>query len=195
MPTAAAPVAVDVVGEHCELVAAEAGEKIGGAGDALEAFGNHLQHAVAGAVPVLIVDAFELVEVEHEERVLLPVGLRLQLFQPRQDRAAIGQVGQRVAHRLLAQIAHLRGDLRALVRLEPLLAHAPLHEGGNAAAEQQRQRNGLGERYAPLRRAHFAGEAKQVVLDGQQPGNGHGAERQEAVLQARPWMVGDGPEH
>ena len=62
-------------------------------------------------------------------------------------------------------------------------------------AEQHGQSDGLGERDAPLAGGHVAGKTKQVVLDGQQPRDGHGAEPEESVLQARPRMVGDGSEH
>ena len=57
------------VGEHDdELVAGVAGADVVGPQRAGEELGDALQRRVAGRVPVLIVDALELVEVEHDQR-------------------------------------------------------------------------------------------------------------------------------
>ena len=53
-----------------ELVAAYAGEEIGGAELLLDAAGDGLQVEVADAVAVVVVDLFEMVEVDVEEAEL-----------------------------------------------------------------------------------------------------------------------------
>ena len=57
---------VDVLGEHRELVAAEAGDGVARPQGLLDARGDSGEQLVAGRVPEAVVDELELVEVEEE---------------------------------------------------------------------------------------------------------------------------------
>jgi hypothetical protein len=60
--------AVDVVAEDDEFVAAEPGDDVADARGVGEASGDGVQHPVAGFVSGGVVDGFEVVEVDEEQR-------------------------------------------------------------------------------------------------------------------------------
>ena len=64
---------VELGQEHDELVAAEAGDGVVGAGGAAEPLGHRLQEQVADGVAEAVVDVLEAVEVEEEDGAV-PVG-------------------------------------------------------------------------------------------------------------------------
>ena len=58
----------DLGEDHRELVAAEAGDHVGGAGPGAEALGHGLEHHVPGGAAVRVVGKLEVVDVEQEKR-------------------------------------------------------------------------------------------------------------------------------
>ncbi len=66
---------------------------------------------IANGVAAQIVDPLEAVEVENKEcvAVIARVAFRGRCLEPRQQRAPIGEPGQRVLHRKLTQRAYLGG--------------------------------------------------------------------------------------
>ena len=54
--------------EHDELVAADAGDRVGLADDCLEPAGERSQHGIAGTVAADVVDVLEAVEVDGDQR-------------------------------------------------------------------------------------------------------------------------------
>ena len=61
--------------QHGELVSAEPGHGVAGAGGGADAFGHGYQQAVAGRVPEAVIDRLEVVEVQeqHADRIDAPV--------------------------------------------------------------------------------------------------------------------------
>ena len=108
--------------EHAELVAAEPRDEPAAPTALDQARRDFLKQLVAGAVAERIVDRLEAVEVEHGDRErLLAAGLDLR-FERGDERAAIGQAGQKVGRRsnhsfLVGMLGEflLRGDHRTRV--------------------------------------------------------------------------------
>ncbi len=105
-----------VLQQHTELVAPQAGQRVGGADAGLDDAGQLLEQPVAGLVAAGIVDHLELVEVEVQQHVahaFAAAGGEQRLVEARLELAAVDQAGQRVVARLV--------DERPLQ--PPLLAH------------------------------------------------------------------------
>jgi hypothetical protein len=88
--------------QHAELVAAEAGDHVGGALGGADHLGGPAQQAVAGKVPVGVVDQLQLVQVDGDQRggraVAAAAGL-LGVSQPVPG-AAVADAGERVGERV-----------------------------------------------------------------------------------------------
>ena len=107
------PGALDVGGrgqQDRELVAAEPGDRVALADAFLQALGELHQQQVADVVAERVVDLLEAVEVEQQQRQRLAGARRgaQRLGQAVLEQQAVGQPGQRVVHRLMAQPALLR---------------------------------------------------------------------------------------
>ena len=89
------------------------------------ACGDVLEHQVAGRVAVGVVDALEVVDVDHQhQRRLAGAGDAVDLAGQRQlELAPVGQAGQRVAARQLAQAVDHRLQPGALPALAPVGQH------------------------------------------------------------------------
>ena len=94
----AAPALVDADQDHGELVAADPGDDVGRAAALLQRGADRGEQPVADRMAVEVVDALELVDVEHRERGVLAVAraaldLALELLL---EAAAVRQPGERV---------------------------------------------------------------------------------------------------
>ena len=96
---------VEVLDDHHELVAAEAGEQVGLAQRGGERPRHVLQQLVADAVAQRVVDVLEAVEVDeqHADAPPRPARLRDRLRQSLVQQQAVRQAGQRVARRHVLQ--------------------------------------------------------------------------------------------
>ena len=115
-----------------ELVAAEPGERVAAAQDGLQAARDLDQQLVAVVVPERVVDLLEAIEVDQQHRAE-PVAAQGALGAAMQERA-VGQVGERVVQRLVAQLA--RG-----ARHDPVERAEEEHE---PAGEQQEHLRDVG---------------------------------------------------
>ena len=121
--------------EDPELVAAEAADGVRCAGLGAEHLDDAAQDRVARTVALGVVDALEVVEVEHDEgeRVAVALGpgdLRLEaLLEP----AAVQRAGQRVAARDAGQLVAVRAVVARLPRADP-------GRVDEAAGEEERER-------------------------------------------------------
>jgi hypothetical protein len=82
--------------DHDELVAAQSGDRIPGANHVLQSSGDGAQNTVSLGMAKSIVDAFEPVEVEEEDRGLFfgPLSACQSVFQARFQKEAVGQARQ-----------------------------------------------------------------------------------------------------
>ena len=87
--------------DHGKLLAADATDRVGRAGDALQHLGEELEHVVALAVAADIVDALEVVDVEHQQRdgVVRAAGAVELRAQALMEVAVVVEAGQRVCVR------------------------------------------------------------------------------------------------
>ncbi len=87
-----------LLGDHDELVAAEAAERVGLAYDALQPRRHRPQQLVPGGVPERVVDALEVVEVDEQGRDRRPVAARAaeHVTEPVDDQRPVRQAGERV---------------------------------------------------------------------------------------------------
>ena len=101
--------------DHAELLAADAADDIGAAHSLARDARKLDQKLVAGRVPVHVVDALEIVEVEHHHghRVVLARSARQLRAQPLVEVAVVVEAGQRVG---LREILESRSDLRVVER-------------------------------------------------------------------------------
>ena len=108
-----------------ELVAAEAGDGVGGAQRRLEPLGDLLEQHVAVVVAERVVDLLEVVEVHdhHREAAVAALGGAQRLLDAVAEQHAVGQAGERVVQRLV-----LLGDRLAAAAVD-----------GQQRQEQQRQ--------------------------------------------------------
>ena len=92
--------------QHGELVAAEAGHGVAGAGGGAEAFGDSHEQAVAGRMPEAVVDRLEVVEVQeqHGDRIGAPVAAVHGMGEPVQEQRPVGQAGEGVVERLVVEL-------------------------------------------------------------------------------------------
>ena len=97
----------DVLQQHRELVAAEAGDGVAGTDRAVEPLGDGLQELVADGVSERVVDQLEAVEVEEEDgcAALRPAAARAaqRLLEPVEEQRAVREAGQRVVQRAVAE--------------------------------------------------------------------------------------------
>ena len=118
------------VEEHGKLVTAEPRHRVAGPDHGLEPRSQDREHFVADAVPVLVVDLLELVEVDEDHR-----GTRLVLRADRDrvlellvEEGAVGEPGERIEQRLppelLLQLA-LGGDVEQVALQVERLAVVP----------------------------------------------------------------------
>ena len=104
-------------GQDRELVAAEAGDGVLGADGGAQRVGAGDQAAVAGGVPVGVVDRLEAVEVDdHDDgvEIMAPAAALLRAQEPGPP-APIETTGQRVESRLALDAHELRAKARDLL--------------------------------------------------------------------------------
>ena len=101
---------VDAAWQQGELVAAEPGQEIGLARQCRRGAADGLQHLVADGVAERVVDRLEVVEIDAEHRDLLAASMRASSTCPISSRKAhaVGQIGQRVVAREVADARFLR---------------------------------------------------------------------------------------
>ena len=102
--------------QHDEFLAAMAGDVAIVAADLGQRRSDSLDHAVAGIVPVRIVDALEVIDVAkcHAERVERCLRLAIVLLDKRFERAAVGQSGQVIVIGIAAGLGEIRPQCRGL---------------------------------------------------------------------------------
>ena len=110
----------DPAQEHRELVAAEARQRVAAAHHLAQADGDLLEQAVARVVPERVVDLLEAVEVDQQQRGRLAAALggRQRVRHAVVEQRAVGQVGEVVVQRLVAQRAGGDGDDPEQARVE-----------------------------------------------------------------------------
>jgi hypothetical protein len=104
------------VGQHdCELVATKAGAGIAEAHFIIDALRNFAQHGIAGEVSVLVIDALEVIDIDHQARNGLMIALRpcQLLAQPGVQIAAIVETGEKVGQAAAHQPGTIHGVLQA----------------------------------------------------------------------------------
>jgi hypothetical protein len=97
------------IGEHDELVAAEAGDGLALADRGAQAVGDRPQQLVAGTVAEGVVDGLEVVEVEEQGsgHGTLAARPHQELFGPVEGEHPVGEPGEAIVQRLVAQLAGL----------------------------------------------------------------------------------------
>ena len=92
---------VDVRAEHHEFLATQATEHIRAAQAMADALAHGLQHPVAHGMTVLVVDPFEMVDVEHDHRQFTATALDPGHFggQALLEIATVVDTGQRISDR------------------------------------------------------------------------------------------------
>ena len=97
---------LDVVAQHRELVAAEAGRRVAGAQDGRDPVGELDQDRVAGGVTEPVVHRLEPVEVEVEQvaRPGVAAAVGQHLAHPHRQQRPVRQTGERVVEGLMAQL-------------------------------------------------------------------------------------------
>ncbi len=108
-------VAPERLEQHDELVAAQAPDGVRAAGHAQQAGADLAQQVVAGGMPEAVVDALEAVDVDVQgrHRRLGPPRAQQHLLGAVDDQHPVGQAGERIVQRLVAELA-LGGDEVAL---------------------------------------------------------------------------------
>ena len=94
------------LGQHDELVAAETADGVAVADDAVEAGRNRLEELVADLVAHGVVDRLEIVQVDEQrrDRRVLAAGAGQHVLGPVEDQRPVGQTGQGVVQRLVADL-------------------------------------------------------------------------------------------
>ncbi|MNP01980.1 hypothetical protein D3C76_938130 [compost metagenome] len=89
-----------------ELLSAQTTEHIGAAQTLTDALAQAAQHMIAHRMTKLVVDAFEVIDIQHDDRQVLIVALSaLKLdLQTLLEIAPVMDTGQRVGHRQRAQL-------------------------------------------------------------------------------------------
>ena len=108
--------AAAVLEQDRELVAAEAGGGVAGAGGAADAIGDGLQQLVADGVAERVVDRLEVVEVDeqHDDRVGLGTGDAQGVVHAIEEQRPVGEPGELVVEGTVAELAFevaLLGDV------------------------------------------------------------------------------------
>ena len=182
--------------EHDELVAAEAADRVAVAQHAADPPGHRAQQLVAHGVAERVVDPLEAVEVDEHRRRLGAVapGAGEHALGPVHDQRAVGQPGQRVVQRLVAQLAGLLLDHPQRARPaerehldeqegeQPDDEPADEHERGLHAGRRQPGRRGVADRDDPAA-VGVDGEAPAQRPPGRRPAVGGVGRRLEDVGQ------------
>jgi hypothetical protein len=167
-----------------EFVAAKARHQVLLARGAAQAHGDVDQNLVADAVAVKIVDPLEGVEIEEEYRMrAMAVRRRAhRILEFLIEAAAVGQAGERVLHRQLARVLFRFDAARDFTALQQ---HKAPRQRQEPEAKQRRQRQRLvGFDHILLRR--YPGRiGKDVVFVGDQHGDHHDRQQQEAFPNRR----------
>ena len=95
-----------VLDQHGELVATHPGERVARAQAGPQALGDPFQDRVALAVAEAVVDRLEVVEVheQHGQRSRRTVGQQERVLEAVDEQGAVGQSGQRVVERQMAEL-------------------------------------------------------------------------------------------
>ena len=94
----------DLLAQHDELVAAEAGHGVTQTQRRLNPAGDRLEQSVAGVVPEAVVDELEVVDVHEHDRRVPDVGPPAGQHVPEaiEEERPVGKAGQRVVQRVVA---------------------------------------------------------------------------------------------
>ena len=147
--------------EQRELVAAQAGEDVLGAGDVAQRGGDRGEHDVAALVAERVVDRLEVVDVEQRERERPLVAQRARelLAQALVEGAVVGQAGERIGGRLLDEdrvglgVGHRQAD-----ELGEVVEHAL------GVGRQRLGRHGGHGDHAPQAPAHRHGRRQRAAV-------------------------------
>jgi hypothetical protein len=92
--------------DYGELLAAKPGRNTGGLGHPTHYAGDIAQHLIAGLMPPSVVESLEVIDIEHGQGQgpMLGFGLATGGIQLFVERLAIGQICQRVCHRVAAEL-------------------------------------------------------------------------------------------
>ena len=128
---------VDVLGQHGELVAAEARHGVLGPQRLLDAGRDGGEQLVAGRVAEAVVDELELVEVEeeHRDRAAAGAALRQRVLEPVEEEVAVGERREGVVEGVVARA---------------LLGGAPLDRVGEHVGDRLQEVDVLGVELAQL---------------------------------------------
>ncbi len=96
------PIFLDGRKDHGELVAAQPAHRVAVAGCLFEQLGDIFEQFVAGVVAEGVVDVFEAVQIQHQQRhdFAIPPGSAQHLVQAVGEQLAIGQAGHRIVARM-----------------------------------------------------------------------------------------------
>jgi hypothetical protein len=139
-----APAATPVTSGHQqqELVAAQAGDGVGGAQQRGQAFADELEQRVARAVAQRVVDVLEVVEIEVQHRHAAFAAARggRRLLEAVAREPALGQAGQRVVrgHDLHAQLRRRHLRVMGVAGVECGVQVAGHQPGDHAGHEERR---------------------------------------------------------
>ena len=168
-----------------EFVTAEPRHQVLLACGPAQSHGDIDQHFVADAVAAQIVDALERVEIEEEDRMRTMTVRRYGqgIFQFLVEAAAVRQAGERVPHRKL---------MRAPFRLDAARDFAALQQEKvpgqrkQSEAEKRRERQRFVRLDDVLLRGHTRRIWKDVVFAGDQRGDHHHRQQENALPDRRP---------
>jgi hypothetical protein len=115
-----------------DLVAADAGHRVGGAHAAASACRDRLQHGVAGEVAVTVVGIPEAVDVHDRERnrLIPPRGVAQRLAEAVEEQAPVRKVGQAVVRRRMQQLVELARALGGVAPERDEMRDAPASNSG-----------------------------------------------------------------
>ncbi len=137
-----------ILDQDGELVAAQPGHGVGGAGAGAEPLGGQHQQLVALAVAEAVVDLLEVVEVEeeHGDRVPLPLRELERVIHAVAEEGAIGQAGERVVEGLVQQLLLEALPLGDVAGVEHDAVHDRVAEqvGGDDLGMERRARRAAG---------------------------------------------------
>ena len=109
-----------------------------------------------------------------------------------EQRAAVGKPRQRILHRQLAQLAHLRFQAALVGFIAALFADAAGDEYVDAEREEAGEQHGLGRRNGAVGIGKRLDEREDVVVTCDQDGESHDGRQDHAIPEAVPGMLGDG---
>ena len=143
----------ELLGDHDELIAPEAAERIGLADGAVKASGYGLQEFITDAVAEGVVDVLEVVEIDEERRrrALGTARADKYLLDAVQYQGAVGKAGQRIMCREEGKLLLTAGEL--FVCSLALLLKALAHTQQTELEAELQDVQGLGERVEAKRQA------------------------------------------